>query len=63
MLTRKAPIEKDELHRYLSTETEPVVDALQWWVERQGAYPHLARMACDFLSIPGKTLSVSSSHQ
>jgi hypothetical protein len=61
MLTSTAPIEKDELDRYLSTETEPIVDALHWWVEKQGVYPRLARMACDFLSIPGQSVATSSS--
>jgi hypothetical protein len=44
---------RDELDRYLSTDPEQVTDVCQWWYERRGAYPHLHRMALDYLTIPG----------
>lgn len=43
----------DEVARYLSSPPEPTQDALAWWTERRGSYPKLARMALDYLSIPG----------
>jgi hypothetical protein len=45
---------RDELDRYLSTDPEHVVDVLAWWTERKSMYPHLSRMALDYLSIPGE---------
>lgn len=48
---------EDELVTYLSTKRDlDVVDALRWWYERKHLYPHLYRMALDYLSIPGKLL-------
>lgn len=44
----------DELDRYLSTDPEHVIDVLMWWTERKLMYPHLSRMALDYLSIPGE---------
>jgi hypothetical protein len=44
----------NELERYLSTDIEDVRDAIIWWHERQAVYPHLSRMALDYLTIPGK---------
>jgi len=38
---------------YLSMGTENVKDSLLWWVEKQAMYPHLSRMARNYLSIPG----------
>jgi hypothetical protein len=35
-------------------DVEKVKDGLMWWNERCTAFPHLSRMACDYLSIPGK---------
>jgi hypothetical protein len=45
---------RDELDRYLSTDTEPVNDVLMWWYEQREMYPHLSRMARDYLTIPGE---------
>lgn len=45
---------RDDLDRYLSTDPEDVTDALQWWYEHKHTYPHLHRMALDYLSIPGR---------
>ena len=45
---------RDDLDRYLSTDPEDVTDVLLWWYEHKHAYPHLHRMALDYLSIPGK---------
>lgn len=46
---------RDELARYLSTDPEQVKDVLLWWHEsnRASIYPHLSRMALDYLTIPG----------
>lgn len=49
----KAKELRDELARYLSTDPEQVTDVLVWWTERKATYPHLSRMALDYLSIPG----------
>src|SRR5882757_6424682 len=45
---------RDELDRYLSTDPEHVIDVLKWWTERKSMFPHLSRMALDYLSIPGE---------
>lgn len=45
---------RDELDRYLSTDSEQVMDVCQWWYERRVVYPRLHRMALDYLTIPGK---------
>ena len=44
----------DELDCYLSTDLEHVTDALAWWYEKWHVYPHLHRMALDYLTIPGE---------
>lgn len=49
---------RDELDRYLSTDPEHAVDVLMWWTERKAMYPHLSRMALDYLSIPGEFYAV-----
>ena len=43
----------NELERYLSTDIEHVTDPIRWWYERRTTYPHLHRMALDYLTIPG----------
>ena len=47
----------DELTRYLSAPVERTLNPLLWWVEKQAIYPRLSRMARDYLSIPGKSVS------
>jgi hypothetical protein len=45
---------QDELAIYLSTGRDlGVKDGLRWWYEHKHLYPHLSRMAIDYLSIPG----------
>ena len=45
---------QDELATYLSTGRDlRIVDGLRWWYEHKHLYPHLSRMAIDYLSIPG----------
>ena len=44
---------RDELDRYLSTDPEHVTDPIAWWYERKTMFPHLHRMALDYLSISG----------
>jgi len=44
----------DELTRYLASPTEATTDPLLWWIEKRAVYPCLARMALNYLSIPGK---------
>ena len=48
---------RSELDRYLTADVEHVMDALAWWYEQHSAYPHLSRMALDYLSIPGMSTS------
>ena len=44
-----------ELDRYLkSPRVKNVKEPLQWWIDNSGYYPRLARMARDFLVIPGE---------
>ena len=45
---------RDELDRYLGTDPEHVGDAVHWWYDRRADYPHLSRMARDYLIIPRK---------
>ena len=47
---------RDELDRYLSSDPEHVVDAVRWWCDRRAEYPHLSRMAIDYLVIPRTSL-------
>jgi hAT family C-terminal dimerisation region len=42
----------DELDCYLSSDPEHVVDTVHWWCDHQAEYPHLSRMAIDYLVIP-----------
>ena len=45
----------DELDRYLTSgRIKGVDDPIQWWHENQVSYPHLSRMAKDYLTIPGR---------
>jgi hypothetical protein len=44
---------RDELTAYLSSDPEYVDDVLGWWYEKRSMYPHLSRMALDYLTIPG----------
>jgi hypothetical protein len=57
---------RDELARYLSTDPVAVDDVLMWWHEHSAMYPHLSRMARDYLTIPGVSrffkLSVQFTH-
>ena len=48
----------DELNSYLSTDPEHVIDALAWWVDKCTTYPHLSRMALDYLTIPSRSYFV-----
>jgi len=47
---------RDELDRYLSTDPEQVSNVCAWWYEHRVAYPHLHRMALDYLTIPGVSI-------
>ena len=49
----KASHERDELDAYLASGIEDVADPLKWWDEHRSTYPHLSRMALDYLTIPG----------
>jgi len=55
--TLRAPKAKelhDELTRYLSADPEQVDNVLLWWHEQKSMYPHLSRMALNYLTIPGE---------
>jgi hypothetical protein len=46
--------EADELQEYLSQPPERTkVNPLRWWWEKRHVWPALARMALDYLCIPG----------
>ena len=49
---------RDELERFVSTDPEHVDDVFIWWYERKHIYPHLHRMALDYLTIPGMLMSI-----
>ncbi|SJL18439.1 uncharacterized protein ARMOST_22028 [Armillaria ostoyae] len=49
---------RDDLDRYLSTDTELTDNPLMWWKEKQSMYPCLSRMALDYLSIPATSVDV-----
>ena len=46
---------RDELDIYLGSDPEDCDDALKWWDDRRDRFPHLSRMAIDYLAIPGKS--------
>ena len=55
-LEPEATVLQDELDTYLSMPQElDVKDGLRWWHEHKHLYPHLYRMALDYLSIPGNS--------
>ena len=43
----------DEVERYLAAPLDTPADPIVWWIERRSIYPNLARMALDYLTIPG----------
>ena len=49
---------RDELDKYLNSDPEHVVDAIKWWFDRRTIYPHLSRMAMDYLTIPRKCSNI-----
>ena len=50
-LEPEATVPQDELDMYLSMPWElDVKDGLRWWHECKHLYPHLYRMALDYLS-------------
>lgn len=55
--TTKASLLDNEVMRYLSTTTIDVEDPIKWWCANKAEYPHLWRMAADYLSVPGESSS------
>jgi hypothetical protein len=51
----------DELSDYLAAPLEKVGDPIGWWWDHRMVYPRLARMAFDYLSIPGSSSALSIS--
>jgi len=49
----KVTDQRSELDRYLGSDVKNIIDALQWWNGHCKAYPHLSRIALDYLTIPG----------
>lgn len=49
---------REEIDRYLDTDTDVVDNPLLWWWERRSMYPCLSRMALDYLSIPGMSVYI-----
>ncbi|GBE78939.1 hypothetical protein SCP_0201360 [Sparassis crispa] len=54
----KTADERDELTRYLSTNTKEVQDAVAWWYARRVEFSCLARMAMNYLTIPATSVNV-----
>lgn len=51
---------EDELATYLSTDPVQIKGSvLDWWQGKREVFPHLSRMALDYLSIPGAYLTFS----
>jgi hypothetical protein len=51
----------DEVDRYLAAGwIKSVANPQRWWVENQGTYPRLWRMARDYMTIPGMSSSQST---
>jgi hypothetical protein len=48
----RASSRKDELHQYLTESPTNLLGPVEYWKARENDWPHLARMAFDFLSIP-----------
>ena len=60
-----APMSLDlhnKLDRYITANIEDVKDPLMWWYEWHKTFPHLSLMACDYLSIPGRSIQIFSGH-
>ena len=49
----------DEVERYLASPVEDIPDPVKWWVEHRAVFPCLSCMARDYLTIPGKSYSLS----
>jgi len=48
----------DELQVYLSLPTvDETVNSLEWWKSNMNQFPHLSKMANDYLSIPATSVS------
>jgi hypothetical protein len=43
---------KDELYLYLAEPPTNLLGVMEYWKARESEWPHLAKMAYDFLSIP-----------
>ena len=50
----------DKLDCYLATDIEDMKDPLMWWHKHCGVFPNLSHMACNYLSIPGKSTNFST---
>ncbi len=53
---------RDVLEEYLATPPEACPDPVKYWSSRKGSVPGLARMALDYSTIPGMSLTLSSLH-
>ncbi|KZT31220.1 hATC-domain-containing protein [Sistotremastrum suecicum HHB10207 ss-3] len=53
--------EDDEIKTYLREGRAKKVNPLEWWKKNKKEFPRLARMARDFLAIPGSSVSVERS--
>ena len=53
-----APVQANEARAYLDTVSEPFSqDPLLWWGDHEDEYPHLARMAQQYLGCPATSAS------
>ena len=52
------PVVLNEAEQYLAMQpASHDIDVLQWWAEHKSAFPHLSRMARQFLSVPATSAS------
>jgi hypothetical protein len=49
----------DELITFFSTDPKFVEDVIVWWCKKCTTYPCLSQMTLDYLTLPGKFLSIS----
>ena len=56
-MTKTIGSKSSELEDYLRKPVENVREPLKWWVANRDIYPNLHRMALDYLSIPGISIS------
>jgi len=57
-LSVQSAARRHEVDDYLRAPVEAVIEPLRWWTNNRFVYPHLHRMALDYLSIPATSTAV-----